>query len=229
LLKDIAFSVHAGEIVALAGLSGAGRTETALTIFGARPNSTADIRIGGTRVSIRSPRDAVKTGIGYLPEDRKDAGLFLEMSVAANIAAANLRHFGTWRLSRRQMRQVAEDFRGRLRISMPDADAPIVNLSGGNQQKALIARWLLLRPKVLFVDEPTRGVDVGVKQEVHALLRELADQGTAIVAISSELPEVLAIADRILVMREGTIAGELAGKDATEDAILRLAAGGRAA
>jgi ABC-type sugar transport system ATPase subunit len=229
LLRDVAFSVYAGEIVALAGLCGAGRTETALAIFGARPTATANTCVDGTRVSIRSPRDAVAAGIGYLPEDRKDAGLFLEMSVAANIAVANLRHFGAWRLSRRRMRQVAEDFRGRLRISMHDTDTPIVNLSGGNQQKALIARWLLLSPKVLILDEPTRGVDVGVKAEVHAILRELAQSGTAVIVISSELSEVLAVADRILVMREGQIAGELAGTLATEEAILRLASSGLAA
>jgi ABC-type sugar transport system ATPase subunit len=210
-------------------LCGAGRTETALAIFGAREGSTAEIRVEGRPVSIRSPRDAVRAGIGYLPEDRKEAGLFLEMSVAANIAAADLRRFGGWRLSRRKMREVAEEFRHRLNIATPTTDTPIINLSGGNQQKALIARWLLLKPKVLFVDEPTRGVDVGVKREVHDLLRQLAEQGTAVIVISSELPEVLAVADRILVMREGTITGELTREAASEDAILRLATSGLAA
>jgi ABC-type sugar transport system ATPase subunit len=171
----------------------------------------------------------VRLGIGYLSEDRKESGLFLEMSLAANIAVANLRRFGTWWLSKLRLRQTAGEFRQRLRIAAPSVDTPIINLSGGNQQKALIARWLLLEPKVLFVDEPTRGVDVGVKAEVHALLRERADRGTAIVVISSDLPEVLALADRVIVMREGRIAGELTRTQASEDAIMRLASTGWAA
>jgi ABC-type sugar transport system ATPase subunit len=229
LLKDISFVVYPGEIVAFAGLSGAGRTETALAVFGARPNVTGEIQLNGAPVQIRMPRDAVRLGIGYLSEDRKESGLFLEMSLAANIAVANLRRFGTWWLSKLRLRQTAGEFRQRLRIAAPSVDTPIINLSGGNQQKALIARWLLLEPKVLFVDEPTRGVDVGVKAEVHALLRERADRGTAIVVISSDLPEVLALADRVIVMREGRIAGELTRTQASEDAIMRLASTGWAA
>jgi ribose transport system ATP-binding protein len=229
LLCDVQFKVHTGEIVAFAGLSGAGRTETALAIFGARQHIAANILLDGNRVRIRTPRDAVRLGIGYLSEDRKESGLFLEMSLAANIAAANLRHFGGWWLSKSRIRHTARQFRERLRIAAPTVDTPIVNLSGGNQQKALIARWLLLEPKVLFVDEPTRGVDVGVKGEVHALLRELADRGTAIVVISSDLPEVLALADRVIVMREGRIAGELTRVQASEDAIMHLASTGLAA
>ena len=229
LLKDVSFVVYPGEIVAFAGLSGAGRTETALAVFGARSHISGDILMNGARARIRTPRDAVRLGIGYLSEDRKESGLFLEMTLAANIAAANLRHFGSLWLSKSQIRRTAGKFRERLRIAAPTVDTPIVNLSGGNQQKALIARWLLLEPKVLFVDEPTRGVDVGVKAEVHSLLRELADRGTAIVVISSDLPEVLALADRVLVMREGRIAGQLARAQASEDAIMRLASTGLAA
>jgi ABC-type sugar transport system ATPase subunit len=201
----------------------------ALAVFGARRNVAGEVQLHGAPVRIRSPRDAVRLGIGYLPEDRKESGLFLEMALAANIAAANMRRFGDWWLSRPRMRQTARMFRERLRIAAPTVDTPIVNLSGGNQQKALIARWLLLEPKVLFVDEPTRGVDVGVKGEVHALLRELAKRGTAVVVISSDLPEVLALADRVLVMREGRLAGELARAQASEDAIMRLASTGMAA
>jgi ABC-type sugar transport system ATPase subunit len=228
-LKDVSFAVHPGEILAFAGLSGAGRTETALAVFGARQNVTSEIRFNGAAVRIRTPRDAVRLGIGYLSEDRKESGLFLEMSLAANIAVANLRRFGNWWLSKARIRDTARQFRERLRIAAPAIDTPIVNLSGGNQQKALIARWLLLEPKVLIVDEPTRGVDVGVKGEVHSLLRELANRGAAIVVISSDLPEVLALADRVLVMREGRIAGELTGGEASEDAIMRLASTGLAA
>jgi ribose transport system ATP-binding protein len=229
LLKDISFSVHAGEIVALAGLTGAGRTETALSVFGARPKASGQILIDGRRVRIRSPRDAIKAGIGYLSEDRKESGLFLDMGIAANMAAANLRSFGTWWMSRKKLREAAQSYRERLRIAAADIDAPVVRLSGGNQQKLLIARWLLVRSKVLFVDEPTRGVDVGVKDEVHALLRELADRGAAVVVVSSDMPEVLAVADRVLVMREGRIAGELDRASASEEAILRLASSGLAA
>jgi ABC-type sugar transport system ATPase subunit len=229
LLKDVSFSVQAGEIVAFAGLTGAGRTETALSVFGARPKAAGEILIDGRRIRIRSPRDAIKAGIGYLSEDRKDSGLFLDMGIAANMAAANLRSFGTWWMSRKELRERAQAYRERLRIAVADIEAPVVRLSGGNQQKVLIARWLLLSPKVLFVDEPTRGVDVGVKGEVHTLLRELADRGTAVVVVSSDLPEVLAVADRVLVMREGRIAGELDRAQASEEAILRLASSGLAA
>jgi ABC-type sugar transport system ATPase subunit len=228
LLKDVNFSVHAGEIVAFAGLTGAGRTETVLSIFGARPNAICEIRVEDRLVRIRSPRDAIKAGIGYLSEDRKESGLFLEMSVAENIAAANLRSFGDWWMRRRRLRDVSQAFQKQLRIAAARIDAPVVRLSGGNQQKVLIARWLLLDPKVLVVDEPTRGVDVGVKGEVHMLLRELADRGTAVIVVSSDLPEVLAVADRVLVMREGRIAGELARAEASEEAIMRLASSGLA-
>jgi ABC-type sugar transport system ATPase subunit len=229
LLNNISFDAHTGEILAFAGLAGAGRSETALAIFGARKNTTGQIRVDGKATRIRSPRDAVRLGIGYLSEDRKESGLFLSMSLAANIAAANLRRFGNWWLSRRHIRRTATDYRRQLRIASPSIDVPVVHLSGGNQQNALIARWLLLEPKVLIVDEPTRGIDVGVKAEVYTLLRSLAQQGTAVIVISSDLPEVLTLADRILVMREGRIVGELSRADASEEAILHLASGGRAA
>ena len=229
LLKDVSFSVHAGEIVAFAGLTGAGRTETALSIFGARRRASGAILVGNRPVRIHSPRDAIKAGIGYLSEDRKESGLFLEMGIAANIAAANLRSFGSWWMNRSRLREVSQSFRERLHIATASIDAPVVRLSGGNQQKVLIARWLLLNPKVLIVDEPTRGVDVGVKGEVHTLLRELANRGTAVIVVSSDMPEVLAVADRVLVMREGRIAGELDRGCASEEAILRLASSGLAA
>ena len=164
-----------------------------------------------------------------MPEDRKEAGLFLEMSVAANIAAARLDHFGTWWQNDRRRERVALDYRRQLKIATPDVERPVVQLSGGNQQKVLLARWLLVNPKVLIADEPTRGVDVGAKAEVHALLRELARQGAAVVVISSDLLEVLAVADRIVVMREGRVAGELSREEATEESIMRLATRGAAA
>jgi ABC-type sugar transport system ATPase subunit len=228
LLQNVTFTARAGQITALAGLAGAGRTETALAIFGHRATS-GDIIVGCAPINPRSPREAIAAGIGYLPEDRKDAGLFLEMSIAANIAAARLDHFGTWWQSDRRRQRVALDYRQSLKIATPDVRRPVVQLSGGNQQKVLLARWLLVNPKVLIADEPTRGVDVGAKAEVHALLRELARQGAAVIVISSDLLEVLAIADRVVVMREGTVAGELSREEATEESIMRLATRGAAA
>ncbi len=173
LLDDVSFVAHAGQVTALAALAGAGRTETALAIFGLR-RTTGDFIIDGQTINPRTPRDAIAAGIGYLPEDRKEAGLFLDMSVAANIAAAQLDHFGTWWQNDRLRERVALDYRRQLRIATPDVDRAVVQLSGGSQQKVLLARWLLVNPKVLIADEPTRGVDVGAKAEVHALLRELA-------------------------------------------------------
>ena len=151
-----------------------------------------------------------------MPENRKDAGLFLEMSIAQNVVCARLEHF-------REQESISEDFRERLRIACQSDRQPVQSLSGGNQQKVVLARWLLVNPKVLIVDEPTRGVDVGAKAEVHFLLRELARKGTAVIVISSDLPEVLAVADRILIMREGRITGELPFAEATEERILRHA------
>ncbi len=224
-LKDINISARAGEIVSLAGLAGAGRTELALAIFGAGPRDGGEILIDGRKVKVRSPHDAIAAGIGYLPEDRKEAGLFLEMSIAENIAAARLGYFGSWWQRRGRLEAVATDYLNRLKIAAPDVRKTVRQLSGGNQQKVVLSKWLLLNPKVLIVDEPTRGIDVGAKAEVHQLLRELARQGAAIIAISSDLPEVLAISDRILVMREGRITGELERRDASEEAIMRYAAG----
>jgi ribose transport system ATP-binding protein len=224
LLQDVSFVARAGEITAFAGLAGSGRTELAMSIFGARPITAGEVRVVGKPVAIRCPLDAIRAGIGYLPEDRKDAGLFLEMSVAANFAAARLDQFGSWWLDDRAMEQQVTAMAARMRLTANTRGRAVQELSGGNQQKVMLARWLLVHPRVLIVDEPTRGIDIGAKREVHQLLRELAREGTAVVFISSELPEVLAVADRILVMREGRLAGELSPAAATEEAILRLAA-----
>ncbi|MGH9839746.1 MAG: sugar ABC transporter ATP-binding protein [Blastocatellia bacterium] len=222
-LREISLSVRAGEIVALAGLAGAGRTELALSLFGARPRAAGEIFISGKQVSIHSPAEAIAAGIGYASEDRKEAGLFPEMTIARNMAAAGLGQFGTWWLDDRRSEQVAEEFRQKLRIASRGPRQIVQTLSGGNQQKVVLARWLLVNPQVLIVDEPTRGIDVGAKTEVHELLFELARRGTAVIVISSDLPEVLAVADRIIVMREGRISGELNGAEATEEKIMRLA------
>jgi ABC-type sugar transport system ATPase subunit len=225
-LRNITFHIRPGEIVALAGLAGAGRTETALSIFGARLRSSGRIVIDGRDAKINSVPAAIAAGIGYLPEDRKQAGLFLEMSVAQNMAAASLSRFGSLLTSRRALQQTADSFRQRLGIACHSVHQSVRSLSGGNQQKVLLAKWLLAEPRVLIVDEPTRGVDVGAKAEVHKLLIDLAQRGTALLVISSDLPEVLALADRVLVMAKGRIAGELSQTQATEEKIVHLASGG---
>ncbi len=222
-LRGISFVARAGEVLVFAGLAGAGRTELALDIFGASGNASGTIRINSRRITINSPADAIAAGIGYLPEDRKEAGLFLEMSLAENVAAARLEHFGNLWFDDTRQDSVANEFRARLRIASKDVRQSVRSLSGGNQQKVVLAKWLLVNPKVLIVDEPTRGVDVGAKAEVHRLLRELAAKGTAVIVISSDLPEVLAVADRILVMREGRLNGELSYAEATEERIMRYA------
>jgi len=223
LLQDVSFAARPGQITALAGLAGSGRTELALCIFGARPMTEGRISVRGQAINPRSPRDAIRAGIGYLPEDRKDAGLFLDMSIAANFAAARLDHFGCWWLDDAGMEGQVGEMAARMNLTASTRGRTVQELSGGNQQKVMLARWLLVHPPILIVDEPTRGIDIGAKMEVHQLLRELAREGTAVVLISSELPEILAVADRILVMREGRKAGELTPEEATEEKILRLA------
>ena len=223
LLKQISFQARTGEITAVAGLAGSGRTELAMAIFGGRPVSTGRIFVKGRPVHVRSPGDAIRAGIGYLPEDRKDAGLFLEMGLAANFGAASLERFGCWWMDDCTMAEQAADTAARLRLTHTRGRA-VQELSGGNQQKVMLARWLLVHPPIFIVDEPTRGIDISSKMEVHQLLRRLAREGTAVVLISSELPEVLALADRILVMREGRLVGDIPPAGATEEKILRLAA-----
>ena len=215
-LRDISFEAFAGEILGLAGLAGAGRTETALAIFGCRPLHTGEVFVDGQCLDLQSPREPMAAGIGYVPEDRKELGLFLNMTVADNIAAASL--------SRPRLAESVRLYMERLRIVASGPSAFAATLSGGNQQKVLLARWLLRDPGVLIVDEPTRGVDVAAKAEIHRILRELADRGAAVIVISSELPEILAVSDRILILREGRVAGLLPRAEASEEAILRKAA-----
>ncbi len=227
-LKEISFSVRAGEVVALAGLAGAGRTELALAIFGARSRTHGTIAVDGQCLQQGNSRgrcvaDSIAAGIGYLPEDRKEAGLFLEKSIASNIAAASLKQFGRAWTQDSQIAKVADEYCQSLRIAASGIEQSVVSLSGGNQQKVLLAKWLLVKPKVLIVDEPTRGVDVGAKAEIHRLLFELSRKGVAVIVISSDLPEVLTVADRVLVMAEGRISGELSHEEATEERIIHLA------
>ena len=225
-IHDISFSVRAGEIVGLAGLVGSGRTELARSIFGADQIDRGTIEVNGTAVRIKHPLDAIAAGIGLVPEDRKQQALVLPLPVRENISLANLDAITSGGFVRRGVeRSIAQRFIDILQIRTPGMEQKVINLSGGNQQKVVLAKWLSLNPKVLIVDEPTRGVDVGAKAEVHQLLSKLARQGVGILMISSELPEILGMSDRILVMREGRIAGELDRQHATQEVIMSLATG----
>ena len=226
LLRDINLEVRAGEILGLAGLMGAGRTEVARCIFGADPHRRGAITIDGLPVSIRSPIDAIKLGIGLVPEDRKQQALFLDLAVRHNLAISSLKNlsWGRWFVNDGAERELVERYRKALDIRMSSADTNIADLSGGNQQKVVLARWLALRPKVLIVDEPTRGIDIAAKAEVHQQLDAMARSGIAVIAISSELPEVLAISDRIVTMREGRITGGMPRNQATEEGLMHLMA-----
>jgi ABC-type sugar transport system ATPase subunit len=226
LLKDVSLEVCAGEILGLAGLMGAGRTELARAVFGADPFQHGSIEIDGKLVTIRSPLDAIRHGIGLVPEDRKQQALFLELAVRHNLAISSLKDisWGRWFVSDRAEDELVERFRKILDIRMASANTHIADLSGGNQQKVVLARWLALKPKVLIVDEPTRGIDIAAKAEVHQQLDLMARAGIAIIAISSELPEVLAISDRIVTMREGRVTGGLPRDQATEESLMHLMA-----
>ena len=226
VLQDVSLAIRPGEIVGLAGLVGSGRTELVRAIFGADPFDRGEILIDGRPVMVRSPRDAIRHGIGLVPEDRKLQALVLQLAVRENVSLAGLRSltrygFVRLRAERRRARQFVEA----LRIRTPSLEQRVINLSGGNQQKVVIAKWLSLQPKVLIMDEPTRGVDIGAKAEVHHLMSDLAQRGVAILMISSELPEILGMSDRILVMRQGRIAGELSRAEATQERIMALATG----
>jgi ribose transport system ATP-binding protein len=225
LLRDVSFDLHKGEILGFAGLMGAGRTETARAVIGADPMSQGTIAVNGKEVRISGPQVAVRLGIGYLPEDRKRHGLMLEQDVAFNVAMASLQSnkapFGFLREGR--ARRVTERFIKALRIKTPSSRTTVKTLSGGNQQKVVIAKWLARDCDVLIFDEPTRGIDVGAKEEIYKLLNELADQGKAIVMISSELPEVLRLSHRIVVMSQGRVTGTLTPDKADQETIMKLA------
>lgn len=226
VLHDINFQVRSGEILGIAGLVGAGRTEVARAIFGADPIDSGQIIMNGKPVTIHSPRRAISLGIGLVSEDRKALGLVLGMAVRENISLANLGVLSRLGfIKRRKEREIAESYVKDVLIKTPSIEQAVQNLSGGNQQKVVLAKWLFTKSKVLIFDEPTRGIDVGAKTEIYQLMNRLAAQGVAIIMISSELPEVLGMSDRTLVMHEGRIAGELSGKDATQERIMGLATG----
>jgi len=226
VLEDVSFSVRTGEVVGLAGLVGAGRTELARCIFGADRSDGGEILLDGEPVTIHSPRDAVRLGIGLVPEDRKLQALILRMAVRENISLPVLDRLGSPIFpSRKQERELVDGFIDGLRIRTPSMEQRVGALSGGNQQKVVLARWLATEPKILILDEPTRGIDVGAKAEVHALIARLAEQGVAILMISSELPEILGMSHRVLVMREGRIVADLPREEATEERIVAAATG----
>jgi ribose transport system ATP-binding protein len=224
-IKDVSFKLHKGEILGFAGLLGAGRTETARAIFGADPIDSGEIFVRGEKVDIRHPRDAVKHGIGYLSEDRKQYGLALGLSVETNTVMASLEKFTgpLGIVDEKRARETAQEYVDRLQTKTPSIDQKTRNLSGGNQQKVVIGKWLVRDCDILIFDEPTRGIDVGAKSEIYKLLNELADQGKAIIMISSELPEILRMSHRVAVMCEGRITGTLRAEECTQESIMHFA------
>jgi ABC-type sugar transport system ATPase subunit len=223
-VHDVSLTVRAGEVVAIAGLIGAGRSELARTIIGDLPHRSGTVTVAGQPVRLHSPADAIRAGIGLAPEERKAQALLMQRSVRDNVSLAILDRISPLRVVRRgEERRIVTSLVERMRVRTPSIEAEVRNLSGGNQQKVVLARWLARRPKVLILDEPTRGVDVGAKAEIYGIIDELAQSGVAVLVISSELPEVIGIADRVLVMQGGRIVGELDHAHATEEAILALA------
>ena len=224
MVQDVSFELRKGEILGFAGLMGAGRTETARAIFGADPKESGDIYVNGELVDIKSPSDAVKHSIGYLSEDRKRYGIVVQKTVYENSTMATLEEFinGIF-IDKKAERVVAEDYVNQLSIKTPSVDQLVVNLSGGNQQKVVLTKWLVRDCDILIFDEPTRGIDVGAKSEIYKLMNKLAEEGKSIIMISSELPEILRMSDRVLVMCEGKKTGELPIEKATQEAIMDLA------
>ena len=226
LLRDISFDLRKGEILGLFGLLGAGRTDLARALFGAGPTPSGKVRLDGQPVAVRSPADATKVGLGYVPEDRKLHGLVLPMTVRENVTLAVLRELSLATIVRSsEERKLTDSFINDLDIRTPGREQRVNNLSGGNQQKVVVAKWLANKPKVLILDEPTRGIDVGAKAEVHAIMARLAEKGVGILMISSELPEVLGMSDRILVMHEGRVTGEFTRKEASRERVMLAATG----
>lgn len=228
-VKPTSFKLYAGEILGLAGLVGAGRTEVSRLIFGADPKVSGEVFLNGKKQEINSPSDGIDAGIGYVPEDRKDQGLFLEMSCRKNIALNTLKQDAkagivNWGSVNRLARQAVDNFN----IRLANLELRALDLSGGNQQKLLLARWLAIKPRILMLDEPTRGVDIGAKSEIYRIMSELVAQGVSILMVSSELPEVVGMSDRVLVMRLGQLVGELdhsPGKEITQENIMHYATG----
>ncbi len=224
MVQDVSFELHKGEILGFSGLMGAGRTETARALFGADPKESGDIYINGQKVEIKNPQDAVKLGIGYLSEDRKRYGLVVQKSIAENSTMACLEDYmsGPF-IDKKKEKEITQKYVEELKTKTPGVDQLVVNLSGGNQQKVVIAKWLIKNCDILIFDEPTRGIDVGAKSEIYHLMGELAKQGKSIIMISSEMTEILRMSDRILVMCEGKKTGEIGIEEATQENIMHAA------
>ena len=230
LVRDVSFDLRKGEILGFAGLMGAGRTEVLETIFGIEPAESGEILVEGKPLKVRQPKDAIRAKLGLLTEDRKLNGIMGVLSVRDNMIVAALPRFSPGGfLNLKMINETCQEQKQALAIKTPSMRQLIQNLSGGNQQKALISRWLLTMPDILMIDEPTRGIDVGAKSEIHRLMSMLAQQGKAIIMVSSELPEILGMSDRIIVMHEGRISGELSREEADQERIMTLATGGDAA
>ena len=221
MVQDVSFELHKGEILGFSGLMGAGRTETARALFGADPKQSGDIYINGEKVTINTPEDAVKHGIGYLSEDRKRFGIVVQKTIAENSTMATLeKYMSGLFINKGAEKKVAEQYVQELATKTPSVDELVVNLSGGNQQKVVIAKWLVRNCDILIFDEPTRGIDVGAKNEIYKLMNRLAAEGKSIIMISSEMTEILRMSDRVLVMCEGKKTGEIAIEEATQEAIM---------
>lgn len=227
VFSGVEFDLHAGEILGFAGLVGSRRTDVALALFGIHPADEGTIEINGKAVEITSPREAQRLGLAYMTEDRRKLGLAMPLSIAANVSLPVLGRYldRLGLINRSKEEDAAEAFRQRLDIKAPSVLHAVGKLSGGNQQKTMFGKWLNTRPRIFLLDEPTRGIDVGAKAEVHAMMRELAEEGIAVLCISSDLPEVVAMSDRVLVMREGRQMGVLGRADATQEAVMTLATG----
>jgi rhamnose transport system ATP-binding protein len=222
-VKNISLQVRRGEILGLAGLIGSGRTQFAEALFGLIPSDTGEVRISGKPVVIGSPQDAIREGLAYVPEDRRKHGVILDMTVAANVTISNLQKISANGFIRfEDEEKIAKDYISTLAVKTPTADTPVANLSGGNQQKVALARWLMTDPKVLILDEPTQGIDVGAKSEIYGLMSQLAQNGTAVLMISSDMNEILGMSDRIAVMVKGEIVGILSRDEATPHKILEM-------
>jgi ribose transport system ATP-binding protein len=224
MVQDISFELHKGEILGFSGLMGAGRTETARAIFGADPIQSGDIYVHGKKVEIKSPEDAVKNGIGYLSEDRKRYGIVVQKTVAENTTMATLEKYAKGLfINKREERKVAQEYVDSLATKTPSVDQLVVNLSGGNQQKVVIAKWLVRDCDILIFDEPTRGIDVGAKNEIYKLMNNLAEEGKAIIMISSEMTEILRMSDRVVIMCEGKKTGEIGIEEVSQELIMNMA------
>ena len=226
IFEDVSFSVRAGEVLGMAGLVGAGRTEVARVLFGLDRRDAGTVRLAGKEVTFETPGEAMRAGLAYLPEDRHQEGLVLDFSIAQNVTLPILpRLFPRFLVQASKERALTKGYAERFDVRMAGVDQPVGSLSGGNQQKVVLAKWLATEPRVLILDEPTRGIDIGAKVEVHRIIAELASSGLAIVLISSDLPEVLAMSDRVLVLHEGRVSAEIPRADATEERVMFAATG----